>query len=150
MTPFIQWDKCNISSSDSQWGSGSHSNVQWNGSVWLLGGYTFPEENPSNDSVAPLWRYVTVICYVIVTGCVCNVLCHCHWLCVVCRYGLDEEALELIEPQELWPSLRYGHSAVVYEVTGVCVRVRVRACVCVCVCVCARTHCGIAIVHRIP
>ena len=41
----------------------------------------------------------------------------------MCRYGLDlEEDWELIEPQEWewWPSARYDHSAVVYEVSIVC------------------------------
>ena len=73
-----------------------------------------------------------VMCYVIITVCVCIVLCHCHclYICAVCRYGLDDEVLELIEPEELWPSMRYGHSAVVYEVT----------CVCTCVCTCVRMH----------
>lgn len=85
---FIQWHKLNISST-SPWGSGSHSNVQWNESLWLFGGYKFPDENSSNETVAQLWRY-----------------------------GLDgEQAMELIEPDDLWPSVRYGHSAVVYEDT---------------------------------
>ena len=60
-TPFIQWSKLNDNSSSSyQWGSGSHSNVQWNESLWLFGGYQFPEETSSNDTTlaAPLWRCV--------------------------------------------------------------------------------------------
>ena len=63
---FIQWHKLNISST-SPWGSGSHSNVQWNESLWLFGGYKFPDENSSNETVAQLWRCVSV----------CNVLCYC-------------------------------------------------------------------------
>ena len=58
-TPFIQWSKLNDNSSSGyQWGSGSHSNVQWDESLWLFGGYQFPEESSSNETTlaAPLWR----------------------------------------------------------------------------------------------
>ena len=84
---------------------------------------------------------------------VCNVLCHCHCLCVTCRYGLDDEALELIEPpDELWPSMRYGHSAVVYEVMCVCACaacVYVRVCMCVCVRVCVCVHACMCVHARV-
>ena len=68
--------------------------------------------------------------------CVCVCMCQC----VVYRYGLDERVWELIEPQDLWPSIRYSHSAVVYEVcVSVHPSVHLSVCVCsmsVCVSVC--------------
>ena len=59
----------------------------------------------TNDSLC-----VTVVCHFM-----CNV-CQRVWF-VTYRCGLDlEQVWEPIVPQELWPSARYGHSAVVYEV----------------------------------
>ena len=61
-TSFIQWSKLvdDNSSSIYQWGSGSHSNIQWNDSVWLFGGYQFPEDS-LNATAALLWRCVVCV-----------------------------------------------------------------------------------------
>ncbi|XP_065882352.1 attractin-like protein 1 [Dysidea avara] len=94
---FIRWSD-HTDNNNTDWGSGGHSNVYWNQSLWLFGGYVLPSPSSSvvdeqaTSSAAALWRY-----------------------------QLDDQSWELIEPEPsfVWPPMRYDHSAVVYEDTMV-------------------------------
>jgi len=60
---FIQWTHyADVNNTD--WGSGGHSNVHWNHSLWLFGGYVLPSpassvvDGQTPSSAAALWRCV--------------------------------------------------------------------------------------------
>lgn len=61
---FIQWN--DYTGDNTDWGSGGHSNVYWNNSLWLFGGYVFPSpassivDDQATSIAAALWRCVCV------------------------------------------------------------------------------------------
>ena len=60
---FIQWSDY-TNDNNTGWGSGGHSNVYWNQSLWLFGGYVLPSlassvvDGQVTSSPAALWRCV--------------------------------------------------------------------------------------------